>query len=251
MSEENVKETITIKKSDMWKYSTFVLAALLVIGGFVFFLRDTNTNSPTTANVVNNGAQQLPTPPLAKVEIGDSPVIGDKNAPVTIIEFSDFSCPFCGAASGDALDVVASMKQRDPSWEAPVPGIMKDYVATGKVRFAYKFSYGHSGGKPAFLVGLCLNDQNLFWKFHNAAFAHQSDVEDLSKMKDLAKVLKADMTKLNSCLDSKKYDARIDKEMQEGVAAGVQGTPAFFVNGELVSGAVSYAQMKKIIESKL
>lgn len=203
-------------------------------------------DTTTTAGTPTTGVK-------ADVTVGDAPVIGDANAPVTIVEFSDFSCPFCAAASGDNADMVAYMKKNNPSWESPVQGFMRDYVQTGKVRFAVKYSMGHSGGHPAQLVAWCLNDQSsdLHWKFYAEAFAHQADVEDAAKMRALAQTLGADMTKLDACLSSKKYDDRFDREQAEGQAAGAQGTPAFFVNGRLVSGAVPYSQMKTVIDAEL
>src|SRR3989344_261179 len=147
-----------------------------------------------TGALTNSQSAQTESEPVS-VDIGNSPSIGNLSAKVSVIEFSDFSCPYCAAASGESEQYVLYMKQNDPSWEPAVPGIMEDYVQTGKVRFSYMFSYGHSGGKPASLVGWCLNEQELFWQFYDIAFAHQSDVEDLSKMKTLAQDLGADMTK--------------------------------------------------------
>lgn len=188
---------------------------------------------------------------VADVKVGDSPSIGNEKAKVTVIEFSDFSCPFCAAASGDNEKLSAYMKQNSPSWEPIVTNLLKDYVNTGKVRFSVKYSMGHSGGHPAQLVAWCLNEQKLYWKFYPKAFANQDDVEDLDKMKVLAKSVGADMNKLQTCLDSKKYDSQFDKEQNEGRAAGVQGTPAFFVNGRLVSGAAPYSQIKALVEQEL
>ena len=188
---------------------------------------------------------------IADIEIGNSPSIGNEKAKVVVFEFSDFSCPFCAAASGDNEKMNAYMKQNSPSWEPIVTNLMKEYVDTGKVRFVAKYSMGHSGGHPAQLVGWCLNEQKLYWKFYPKAFENQDDVEDLDKMKALAKGVGADMSKLQTCLDSKKYDSQFDKEQNEGNAAGVQGTPAFFVNGRLVSGAVPYSQIKALIEQEL
>lgn len=250
-----MEDTITIKKENLWKYSTFVLAALLIIMVFVFLNRPDATGSTITGSAVNNQqAQQLPAQTgKAEVSIGDAPVIGNKNAKVTVIEFTDFSCPYCAAASGDNEQYVAYMKQRSSSWEPIVTNLIKDYVETGKARFAVKYSMGHSGGKPAQLVAWCLNDQNsdLYWKFYPKAFAQLTDVEDLAKMKEIAKGIGADMAKLQTCLDSKKYDSRFDKEQAEGRAAGVQGTPAFFVNGQLLSGAQPYSVVKQLIDKEL
>lgn len=197
-----------------------------------------------------SGGRQAPSEPV-ELSVGDAPVTGNANAKVTVIEFSDFSCPFCAAASGDNAQMNAYMKQNSPTWEPIVTNLMKDYVDTGKVRFAVKYSMGHSGGHPAQLVAWCLNEQGLYWKFYPQAFAHQDDVEDLAKMKALAQTVGADVKKLQTCLDSNKYDARFNLEQQESAAAGAQGTPAFFVNGHLVSGAVPYSQVKALVDAEL
>ena len=141
------------------------------------------------------------------------------------------------------------------AWFAWIPSfvtnMIDDYVKTGKVKFVAKYMQGHSGGHPAQLVALCLNEQDLYWDFYPQAFANQADVEDLTKMKALAQTVGADMTELQTCLDSNKYESRFDSEQNEGISAGAQGTPAFFVNGLLVSGAVPYSQVKSVIEAEL
>lgn len=185
------------------------------------------------------------------VETGDSPTLGNVSAKVTVVEFSDFSCPYCAAASGDNEQMVSYMKQSNPNWEPIVTNMIKEYVDTGKVKFTVKYTPGHSGGRPAQLVAWCLNEQNLYWKFYPQAFANQDDVENLTKMQDLAKSIGADTTKLQSCLDSKKYDPRFDQEQAEGSKIGIQGTPGFVINGIIVGGAVPYSQVKSIIDSEL
>lgn len=256
-----MEDTITIKKESLWKYSTFILLAIVIVGAFVFFPGNNSTGNVVN-NVQNNVANQgsKPTGPVDISLDANTPIIGDKNAPVTVVEFTDFSCPFCAAASGDNEQLNAYMKQRDSSWEPITTNLIKDYVKSGKVKLAVMFSFGHSGGHPAQLVAWCLNDQSsdLYWKFYPKAFAlydlnnqGTQAVEDISKMKDIAKSLGADMTKLDSCLSSNKYSSRFDNEQAKGTQAGVQGTPAFFVNGQLVEGAVPYSQIKALIDSEL
>ena len=204
------------------------------------------------AELANSGNNNAPSSNVkVNLDIGNSPVTGNKDALVTIVEFSDFSCPYCAAASGDNEKLLTFMKQNNPNWEPIVTNLLKEYVDTGKVKFAVKYSFGHGGGHPAQLVAWCLNEQNLYWKFYPQAFAHQDDAENLDKMKELANGLNADMTKLQSCLDSKKYDSQFDKDQNEGTKAGVSGTPAFFVNGRIVEGAVPYSQIKQIIDEEL
>ena len=231
--------------SGNWKYATFFLAGIIIAAVAIMLFNQ----GSLTGNAIKAPTLAAQT---ASVEVGNSPVIGDEDAKVTVIEFSDFSCPFCAAASGDNADMTAYMKQNSPSWEPIVTNMMKDYVQTGKVKFAVKYSRGHSGGHPAQLVAWCLNDQNLYWEFYPQAFAHQEDVEDLAKMKTLAQSISGvNMASLQTCLDSGKYDSRFDSEQAEGSAAGVRGTPAFFVNGKLISGAVPYSQVKAAIEAEL
>lgn len=244
--------TITIKKDSIWKYSTFILGALVIVLGIIMI---SGNNSTVTGNVVetNQQANTVAGNTAKSLEIGNAPVMGDKDAPVTVIEFSDYSCPYCAAASGDNEQLSSTMRSRSPGWEPIVTNMMKDYVDTGKVRFAVKYMMGHSGGHPAQLVAWCLNEQSseLHWKFYAQAYANQADVEDLTKMKALAKTVGADTAKLQTCLDSNKYESRFTQEQNEGRAAGAQGTPAFFVNGKLISGAVPYSQMKQAIDSAL
>lgn len=208
--------------------------------------------SPLTAKATDSSDKETGTSEPVNIPIGNSPVLGNANAKLTIVEFSDFSCPYCGAASGQSKDYVDAMKSKYSGWEPAIPGIIRDYVNTGKAKLVYKYSMGHSGGHPATLVGFCLNDQNLFWEFHDKAFAAQADVENLDKMRAIAQSLGADMTKLNACLDSKKYDSKLDDDESLGQSIGLSGTPAIYANGILVAhGAESYSDVKKAIDAVL
>lgn len=242
-----------------WKVTTVVL---IVVLAFLVF-RNPAASTGTTGGTVAAPSPSPSAPSAGQIDMNslmnDAPTLGSNDAPVTVVEFSDFSCPYCAMASGDNEQYLAYAKQNfGASWEPIVTNLIKDYVDTGKVKFVSKYMMGHSGGHPAQLVGWCLEDQSsdLFWKFYPAAFADQQDVEDLAKMKDLAKGLGADMTELQSCLDSNKYQSRFDTEQSEGIAVGVRGTPAFIVGksdgqGTLISGAVPYSQVKQAVEAAL
>jgi protein-disulfide isomerase len=183
----------------------------------------------------------------------EGPVMGDPNAPLTIVEFSDFSCPYCGAASGASKKYVDFMKQRDPNWTPPVPGIINEYVKTGKARFAFKYFPGHGTGQEAMKVGLCVNEQSsdIFWKYHDLAFSVQDETNNLEKMKELAKNAGANSAKLDSCLSSRKYDSRLESDTAAGRSLGVSGTPTFFINGTPLVGAYSFSDVKTLLESEL
>ncbi len=107
----------------------------------------------------------------------DDPVKGNKDAGVTIIVFSDPSCPFCAAAAG-APEMVSYMQSRSPSWQPPVPGIMEEYVDTGKVKIVFKYFPGHGSGKTAMKALWCANEQGKFWELHDLVFANQAAISD-------------------------------------------------------------------------
>lgn len=195
--------------------------------------------------------------PAAKADLDkladEGPVTGNADAPLTIVVFSDFSCPYCGAASGMSKTIVDYMKQRDSSWVAPIPGILDEYVKSGKARLAFKYFPGHGSGEPAMKVGWCADEQSsdIFWKYHDLAFAVQDQTNDLEKMKALAKQAGADLAKLDACLSSKKYDSRLATDTDAGRSLGVSGTPTFFINGTPMVGAYSFTDVKETLEAEL
>ena len=213
--------------------------------------------NPTAGSGSTTGGGSTTTTTSGPVNVSldaNTPVIGSSSAPVTVVEFADFSCPYCEAASGDNAQMAAALQQSDSSWQPIVTNLMTDYIGTGKVRFAVKYAYGHTGGHSAQLVAWCLNDQSssLYWKFYPLAFSHQSaDTENLTIMESVAQGIGADMTQLQSCINSGKYNDRFNTEQNEATADGVTGTPAFFIDGKLVEGAVPYSQFKQDINAEL
>ncbi len=185
------------------------------------------------------------------VEVGNAPIKGVGDAPVTIIEFSDLSCPYCAAAAGKNQDAIDYLKSKDASWEAPLPRIFEDYVETGKVRFAFKYFPGHGTGENAMKLALCADEQGRFWEVHDVFFENQNLVEDAGALKELAAGIGVDREELEACYESGKYDSRLVSDGNEGRAAGVSGTPTFFINGKVVSGAQSFSVFKQMIEAEL
>ncbi len=195
-------------------------------------------------------------PPAAEtsvpaLEVGDAPVKGNDDAPITIVEFSDFSCPFCGAASGKTESAVEYMKSRDSSWEAPIPKIIEEYVDTGKARLVFKYFPGHGAGEDAMKVAWCADEQGKFWEVHDVFFENQNLIEDAEKLKELAVEAGVDRAKLEECYESGRYDGGLASDTNEGRAAGVSGTPTFFINGKVVSGAQSFSVFRQMIEAEL
>ena len=234
------KDSVTIEKATLWKIATGILLVLV----FVLLFRNNTAAAPATG--------QQPQVKADMTLFADDVVRGDKDAKVTIIEYSDPSSPFCAAAAG-ATEMTAYMQSRDPSWVPTLPGIFKDYVDTGKVKFVFRYYPGHGKGTDAMKILFCANEQDKFWVLHDVFFDNQAMMEagNVAGLKQLAVQNGVDSAKLEACLTSKKYDSKLQTDVQRGQASGVQGTPGFFVNGVSVSGAVSYTDIKQVIEAQL
>lgn len=176
---------------------------------------------------------------MKKISLKDVPVEGAKDAKVTIVEYSDFECPFCQSASTTVL-----------------PKILKEY--NGKVKLVYKqfpLEQIHPWAKGAAIAGVCAYQQgnDKFWKFHNLVFSKQKEItaeKSTDQLKGFAKDIGLDTNKFNSCLSSPDAAAKVQNEMKEGTSVGVNSTPSFFVNGLPVQGA-NYEGLKAAIDSSL
>ncbi|MDY7229730.1 DsbA family protein [Hyalangium rubrum] len=171
--------------------------------------------------------------PEKRIEVAAiGPAKGPEGAPITIVEFSDFQCPFCSKAN------------------ASVNEVLKSYE--GKVRLVFRhfpLSF-HAEAPKAAEASLCAQDQNKFWEYHDKLFANQQalKVDDLKKH---AVDLGLDAARFNECLDSGKKAELVKKDMADGEKVGVTGTPAFFINGVALSGAVPAEEFKSIIDAEL
>ncbi len=177
---------------------------------------------------------QKPRRPTYDVKIGDAPSFGDKTAKVTILEYSDFQCPFCAKGA----EIVTQLKKK-----------YGNKIQIGFKNFPLPF---HNQAKDAALAGLCANEQGMdkFWKFHDHMFANQ-DKLDVASLKATAKSMGLDSSKFDKCMDEKKYMAKVDQDYQEGQTVGVKSTPTFFVNGQIVMGAQPIEVFSEIIDEQL
>lgn len=175
-----------------------------------------------------------PERPSFDVKVGNAPTVGGKNAKVTIVEFSDFQCPYCAEGS----KILAKLKKK-----------YGNKIKIASKQFPLPF---HTQAKKASVAALCMNEQNvdLFWKMHDYMFANQSKLS-VDDLKASAKTLGANTEQFNKCLDDNKYIAQVEKDIQEGKAIGVKSTPTFYVNGKLVSGALPVESFSEIIDQEL
>jgi protein-disulfide isomerase len=189
-----------------------------------------------SGNLPSNTNQQQPSKIV--VSIDDDPVKGSKNAPITIVEFSDFQCPFCARFYTQTL-----------------PSIEENYIKTGKVKFIYRdFPLNfHQYAQKAAEAAECADEQGKFWEYHDILFQKQSEWSSagVEKLKEYAQNLGLDTAKFNECLDSGKYAGEVQKDYSDGSNYGVTGTPTFFINGIEVVGAQPYSVFQQIIEQEL
>jgi protein-disulfide isomerase len=163
----------------------------------------------------------------------DDPYLGGANAPVTLVEFSDFQCPFC-------LRVAPTLKELHKTYGDRIRIVWKDFPLTAIHPDAFKAAEAAN----------CAREQGKFWEYHDVLFANQEAL-DPGSLKDYAANLKLDTATFNQCLDTAKYNERVQDALKMGNGLGVQSTPSTFVNGRLVSGAVPLETFTRIIDEEL
>lgn len=178
----------------------------------------------------------LQAPPVFRSEIstGDAFTKGTATAPVTIVEFSDFHCPFC--------------KRVQPV----VSDVMKKYG--DKVRLVYKdfpLDNLHPQARAAAEAARCAGEQGKFWEFHDKVYAGDANAAASVMTQYATEVGIADVARFDACVSSRKYQARVQQDVAEGAKLGIQGTPGFFINGRLLSGAQPLDAFAKVIDAEL
>jgi predicted DsbA family dithiol-disulfide isomerase len=170
--------------------------------------------------------------PRVEMQPVDGPTLGPSAAPVTIVEFADFECPYCA-------QVIPIMKRVREAYGDKVRFVFRDFP----------LSIHANAGKAA-EAGACAREQGKFWEMHDELFKDQRHL-GVSDLKNAAKTLGLDVEAFDSCLDSSRHEATWKAESQEGEKYGVTGTPYFFVNGRIVNGVVPFAALKVMIDEEL
>lgn len=172
-------------------------------------------------------------------EVTQSNTMGDPKAPVHIVEYGDFQCPFC-------------LK----FWKETEPQLIKEYVNTGKVYFEYR-SYPIIGAESIVAAegAYCAGDQGKFWEYHDTLFTNWTgeNVGDFTqdKLIKYAKAVGLDAQTFESCLSEEKYKGQVEQDQAQGEADGVHATPTLFVNGFKLEGAQPFDILKQYIEDAL
>ena len=190
------------------------------------------------------GGPPAPAGPV-RASLGDAPMMGRPDAPVTLVEFSDYQCPFC---------------QR--FFAATLPALKKDYIETGKVRYVfrdYPLDQIHPQARKAAEAAHCAGEQGKYWEMHDVLFGNQQALQP-PQLSDHARTLGLDGARFDQCLTAGTHAARVSKGLTDGQAAGVQGTPGFVVakttpgntvEGALVVGAQPVEVFRRLIDQLL
>ena len=254
MQNQNVNQPKPLNKNLALICGTIIVACLIIAGTILY------TNSKSSKNnVVINGnvpnqqqQQQQPTGPV-KVSVDNDAVLGNKNAPVTMIEFSDYECPFCKRHFTDVY-----------------PEIKKDYIDTGKLKLVYRDFVAVPSHNPLAtseaMAAECAREQggdSAYFKYHDEIFKRTTSNGNglaASQLAVIAKDLGLNSAALQQCVDSNKYRDEVSKDIADASKVGVNGTPSFFVgkssadgviDGTIIVGAQPYSAFKVIIDELL
>lgn len=163
----------------------------------------------------------------------DDPAQGPKNAPVTIVEFSDYQCPYCKLWHDEVLSRILA------DYPSEVRFIYRDYPLTG-----------HAEALPAAEAANCAGEQDAYWEFHSAIFSNQYGY-GRSAYEQYASDLGLDLNAFTECIDSGRFKDEVMADFRDGLSLGVNSTPTFFINGTQVVGAQPYEVFKQYIDSEL
>jgi len=211
----------------IWMLSTFALICVLIGLG----ISSLNGSPDESATPTPSGVQDSEQSAYVAPGIDDDAMLGDENAPVTMILFSDYQCPYCQSFETETM-----------------PFIIEDFVDTGLVRVVFRdyplssHEYAHVAAEAAECVG---DDDDLYWAYHDLLVANAEEWESydgdhFDLFSQYAANLGVDQDAYYECLSSGSYYDEVDSDAEDGWASGVRGTPTVFVNGEMVVGALPY-----------
>jgi len=259
-------DKITVKKStynNLLKGMVAAIAVATFFGGYAIGTMDTNSSVTveelekiiSDMEIKTSQPSQVPTQqptqrgtPIYEISIDDDPVKGDPNAQLTIIEFSDFQCPFCSRFYSQTL-----------------PLLEENYIDTGKVKLVFKdlpLDRLHPNARATHIAAECANEQGKFWEYHDILFEKQPQWQSLSPsnldstLTNFAAGLGMQSTEFQACMESQEIADEVNDDTLEAASYGTTGTPTFFIGNEKdgftkLVGAQPFAAFKTMIDSKI
>jgi protein-disulfide isomerase len=224
-------EDLKKEQSSPYAVPLAIIVAGVLIGGAVLISSGDRQASPAANNDINGVPEEI------NISLEGWPSIGDSNAPVVMVEYSDYACPFC---------------QR--FWQDTLPSIKRDYIDTGIVRFIYK-DFAVVGGDRVAEAAHCAGEQGSYWEYHDMLFErHAQDRSQWTNPqvhRGYAEELGLNADELVACFEERRYQGKVAQSTQEAMANGGRGTPYFLINGEPVSGAQPYPVFQSAIDLAL
>ncbi|HMZ07862.1 MAG TPA: DsbA family protein [Anaerolineales bacterium] len=236
------EEYVTFKRSHFYSVLVVLAFAVGLLLGYVLWGRGTTVTaaapSQETANQPSGPVQEAPVtaqPQYTRYDIPTEgyPSLGPADAPITIVEFSDFQCPFCRRFHQETYSALLN-------------------AYPGQIRFVYRnlpLTSIHPNAMSAAIASLCANDQNVYWDYHDKLFSSETLSRDIYIQ--YASELGVNVDDFSACLDSGAHDDYIAQDMDFALNLGVQSTPTFFVNGLAVVGAQPLDTFQQIIDKEL
>jgi protein-disulfide isomerase len=189
------------------------------------------SSSPTTSL---GAVQPSPTPSGVEISADDDPGVGPVDAPVLIVEFTDYQCSYCASFARETLHQILS------AYGNRVRFVVRDFPLLSM----------HPQAQEAAEATQCANDQGGFWEYHDLLFQNQQAL-DVGSLEDYARQLDLDVAAFASCLDSDRYLAEVQHDLTDGQSYGVKGTPTFFINGRILRGAQPFSAFQAVIDEEL
>ncbi len=220
--------------------ASIIVAAVLISGSIIYLVGASKTGTGNTgkytADVAANASESF------RNTSSNDVILGDPKAPVTLIEYGDYQCPFCGRMFSQVE-----------------PRLRDEYIKTGKVKMVFRnFQFLGTESVLAAEAAACAKEQGKFWAYRDATY--QAEIKDgienngnlnRNLFVALAKNVGLDVEKFSSCYDSGKYENQIKQETSDAASLGVNSTPTNFVNGQVINGAQPYEQFQSAIENAL
>lgn len=239
----DAEEFVTFKLSHFYSVLVLLAFGVGILVGYVLWGRGATAIAAAPAQTPAAGqpsgqvaeAPATAQPQYTRYDIPTEgyPSLGPDDAPITIVEFSDFQCPYCRRFHDDTFQALLD-------------------AYPGQVRFVYRnlpLTSIHSEALPAAIASLCANDQNAFWDYHGKLFSSETLGEETYIQ--YATVLGLNVEEFSACLSSGKYDDFIQEDMDFALNLGVQSTPTFFVNGLAIVGAQPLSSFQQIIDKEM
>ena len=264
----NEESKITIKKStynNMLKGIVAVIAIATFLGGYAIGSIGDNSNSlssdeikemiseieakaPAPSLQPTQAPSQPSAPQIFQVSVDDDPFKGDPDAPVTVVEFSDFQCPFCSRFFTQTL-----------------PALQENYINTGKIKLVYRdfpLDSLHPNARPAHIAAECADEQGKFWEYHDVLFENQgqwsrlSSADLSSQLNQYATSMGLNSASFDSCLSSPSMADEVNADFLQAASYGATGTPTFFIGNEKngfikLVGAQPFSAFQAAIDAQL